>query len=116
MKDSQNIANIRRTGLYGKLAWRFGLLILMFMLVRIGYRLRDIQYELMDESHSRKSDEQNEAIYDNSEEFHDYRNDMENRQETKPENNLKDTDWEYSGRIWPLPKHQIFKELNKGSK
>ena len=72
---------------------------------------RDIQYELMDESHSRKSDEQNEAIYESSEEFHDYRNDMENRQETKPENNLKDTDWEYSGRVWPLPKHQIFKEL-----
>ena len=40
MKDAQNISKIRRNGLYGKLVWRFGLLILMFMLVGIGYNLR----------------------------------------------------------------------------
>ena len=40
MKDTQNISKIRRNGLYGKLVWRFGLVILMLMLVGIGYNLR----------------------------------------------------------------------------
>ena len=40
MKDAQNISIIRRNGLYGKLVWRFGLVILMFMLIGIGYSLR----------------------------------------------------------------------------
>ena len=35
-----NASKIRRHGLYGRLVWRFGIVIFMFMLVGIGYRLR----------------------------------------------------------------------------
>ena len=33
-------SKIRRHGLYGRVVWRFGIVIFMFMLVGIGYRLR----------------------------------------------------------------------------
>ena len=54
-----------------------------------------------------------EMIDHSSEDFYQYQNGYENRRETKLENspNEKDTDTRYTGSVWPLPKHQIFKEL-----
>ena len=52
-------------------------------------------------------------IDQSSDDFYENQNGHENRRETKVENakSVEDTDSRYIGSVWPLPKHQIFKEL-----
>ena len=74
---------------------------------------RDIEYEWTNNSPRRKPDDLIEVIEISSEDFYQYQNGHENRRETKLENapSEQDTDTRYTGSVWPLPKHQTFKEL-----
>ena len=74
---------------------------------------RDIEYERTKNSPRRKPDDLIDVIEISSEDFYEYQNGHENRRETKLENgpNEKYTETRYTGSVWPLPKHQIFKEL-----
>ena len=52
-------------------------------------------------------------IDQSSDDFYEYQNGHENRRETKVENaqSVEDADSRYTGSVWPLPKHQTFKEI-----
>ena len=140
MKEVQNVSKIRRHGLYGRIAWRFGIMIAMFMLVGIGYRFRswfqtkifkalkichisyvifekpfrDIEYDLMTESTKipmvkTTSPEENFLSEDVHEDTKGHKDHGEAKTENTP--SQEDPDWSYTGSVWPMPKHQIFKAL-----
>ena len=115
-------------------------MIAMFMLVGIGYRFRswfqtkifkalkichisyvifekpfrDIEYDLMTESTKIplvKTASPEEIFM--TEDVHEDTKGHKDHSEAKTENtpSQEDPDWSYTGSVWPMPKHQIFKAL-----